>query len=183
MGLRRQIHGRSGLERDSSPPPLGGGGSGVAADGGGYQACGDRGIAPLPACGGTPPNGGRNGPRKTHLRNLSTAGCAQGSVDCCGYVENRRSRELARPIEHQVTSAAASPGTLQPKTGWLNRRPILRIVNRGWPKVPEQQYLVRGSAGTGCKGNLGHPLVHGPIESMSHESRVVSRTYGGSQLS
>jgi len=45
------------------------------------------------------------------------------------------------------------------------------MVVGGWPRVPEQPYLVRGSAGTDCKGNLGHSVVHGPIESVGHRLR------------
>ncbi len=102
--------------------------------------------------------------RKNGVGNLSTAGCAQGPVDCCGYVENWRDRVVPRPSEHQVTSAATQVGTDLPKSGWLNQGRVLRIVRSGWPKVPEQPYLVRGSAGTGCKGNLGHPPVYGPSD-------------------
>ena len=30
------------------------------------------------------------------------------------------------------------------------------MVDYGWPKVPEQSDLVRGSAGNTCKGSSGH---------------------------
>ena len=33
-----------------------------------------------------------------------------------------------------------------------------RRVDYGWPKVPKQSTLVRGSAGNACEGSLGHPL-------------------------
>ncbi len=58
-----------------------------------------------------------------------------------------------------MNNAANKIGQSCAKTGSLNRRPSIRMVVGGWPKVPEQPYLVRGSAGTDCKGNLGYPLL------------------------